>query len=203
MEPFNDLMLLATAAETMERLVLQCPAAAPHSFVSASWVTSFVKEKVAGAELGSSACEPFARMMTKEYGSLTASSAPKERPLLKLLHIEDALLAMSQTACQDSRCTDLRRPILEPLLMRDELFFNQVLSILRPGRSFTVHDPLAFNLILREVQRAHITYPRQLGRFSAHGTKGITEMFDVVGLSPSYFEGLRRGPANTDPEKVH
>ena len=94
------------------------------------------------------------------------------------------------------------RTIVEPELLPDEVQTGFVKRMLRPGRIFTVHDPLAFNCILRELQRAWCA--------TARGTKGMSEMLDIVGLGPpkgahahKVYLDKHRGPASTDPDKVH
>ncbi|KAJ1469085.1 hypothetical protein T484DRAFT_1982930 [Baffinella frigidus] len=133
---------------------------------------------------------------------------PDDGVTRKLAHLEDLLEVLSRTPCQDTR-SDRTRFVVELDLMQDELESGIVTRVLRPGRSLNVPDPLTLDLACRELQRAHPTYPRRRGE-PPHGTKGMTEALDVVGFGPpkdarawGVINGDHRGPASTDPDKVH
>ena len=168
--------------------------AAWSAFVDEAWVKGFV-DALQHATKGDAASVEFARILVEEFGVLNKGDGQ----VLKLVLIDRALLAMSRTLCQDPRCTDLTRTIIEvDLLPGEEL--GGVQRMLRPGRCFTVHDPLAFNCILRALQSKWSA--------AAHGTKSVTEMLDIVGIGPLKSSrgrggvfGNHRGPADTDPNK--
>ena len=137
-----------------------------------------VKEFVAAlprATTGDAAFLECSRWLVEEFGSLSGSSNPRDGPVYKVLLINRALVKMSRTLCFDLRA-DARRFIIEPDLLPDEVLSGRVQRMLRPGRRYTVHDPLAKNCILRELQRTWCP--------GARGTKGLTEMLDACGEGP-------------------
>ncbi|KAJ1471273.1 hypothetical protein T484DRAFT_1844752 [Baffinella frigidus] len=165
-------------------------------FVAEEWVKQLVAGSVQRAEKGDAACKEMATILVKEFGA-----RPGDGAVCKLVYIERALLVMASTPCKDTRLTGPPRPVVELDLLPDEVG-GVVARVLRPGRCYHVHDPLAYNCILRELQRIWCAW--------CHGTKGITEMLDIVGIGPP--KGARahtvrndkhRGPASTDPDKVH
>jgi len=140
----------------------------------------------------------------KGEGAIKGDSA------MKAAIIDMAVIAMSRTKCKDHRC-DEKLSIISTNILLDEQD-GGVQLIFRRGRSLKVNDPLAFNAILREIQRVHPTWPRPKKKpiHPIRGTKGISQIFDACGMGPLAVAHARnvvikdcRGPASTDPNKKH
>jgi hypothetical protein len=177
------------------------------NFVPQDFINDFVK-RVPPFEKLCDTVKEFKIILETEYGAdPDASSLPGRAH--KAAHLEDMLLRMNSTTCQDPRCPDMTKNIIEVRLLPDEATQADVKRVLRPERSFVVIDPLTFNCLFRELQRSHHTYPSNKTKL-ATGTKSITETFEVFGLGPAkgarahnvYKLGLR-GPPSTDPNKIH
>jgi hypothetical protein len=150
----------------------------------------------------------------KEYGPLfytgkigNVSTGVTTATSKKLWHINQALVIMRSLPCQDPRCAGNERTVVECDLFEDETKGEVVDSILCRDRGFTVNDPVFFNVFMREMQRAHPSYPRSEEAI-ARGTKSITDVLNLVGIGPpadahAHKASQYRGFRNTDPNKSH
>ena len=169
-------------------------------FVSREAVTRFV---ACLSVMSTESREACVSVNTNEYGVLTADQQDK------FFIMEGMLTLMSQTLCEDSRCTGTNMPILVADPLPDEVFTGTIQRFLRVERCFTVNDPLFFDLICRRVQDVHPLFPRSRPSRS-RGTKSFSEAFDRAGLGPPVSArahmsriGNHRGPRDTDPDHAH
>ena len=168
-------------------------------YVTEQWVRQFV-EGVPLVGVGDAAYNWYKTAFEHHFGRTA-----RVGPLTKAILIDRLLSAMSSTGCQDPRANNMLN-IVSPDLLHDEGHGAGVQLFLRLGRCFTVNDPLAFNCLLRELQRSHPSWPRT--NTIVRGTKGITQIMEVFGIGPPAESRARnaakyRGEANTDPDKVH
>jgi hypothetical protein len=130
----------------------------------------------------------------------------------KLCAINQVFLAMTRTPVQDPRmlpttgATGPTRNIIQVDRLHDEVV-SGVQRFLRPDRNFTVHDPLAFNMIVREMQAEHPCFHQS--KFPLpKTTKPTSEVLGRVGIGPPeaacvpHKAHLYRGPADTDPKFI-
>ena len=179
-------------------------------YIDKLWVESIVSTISSGTD---EEYIHFHEFMQNEYGQLFETGmignhmyGMKDSVVKKLFYIDKIFMKLSSTPCQDSRCTVKELNIIEPDLFMDEINGN-VPYIMRRGRGFAVHDTLSFNCVMREIQRAHPTFPR-VGVIPARGTKAITDALYLVGLGPpkeahAHNSSHYRGPRSTDPDKTN
>jgi hypothetical protein len=207
--------LCASASAQNKKLKSQAELPWHHTYVNPEEVKAIVDLVPHVAEHGPE-CQEFASIMTKEF-----HACENKGVIRKLVLVDHALMIMTHTLCKDTgtgRCTTFpdvtaSSTIVQPILLPDErVAFDCVSGVkrmLRPGRDFKVNDPLAFNLILRQLQRHHPSWP--IRGANARGTKGITDALDYVGLGPGlHVRGQRvttdpslRGLRDTDPQVRH
>ncbi|KAJ1484242.1 hypothetical protein T484DRAFT_1948215 [Baffinella frigidus] len=186
-------------APTPEHVEEVAPAAT-NEFVDAAWVAGVVRSL---AEVKPQDEIEWKHYLLNQYGVSSGSSAPRTGAVRKLILTDRMLLALSQACCQDTRlAADTWLALVEPdILPGDE---QEETRFLRPGRNFTVHDPLAFNQAFRALQASHPSWPRPRGVPTE--TKGITQPLSALGLgpvesSPWNVKTLHlRGPEDTDPD---
>ena len=176
------------------------------NFVSPQWVEKVVFEMPQYPQ-GSVECVVWKNILINEYGR-SGNDTPYR--VCKVTHIEAFIRSLALLYIQDTRITDKTLKIVEFDLLSDEILGDgttYVKRVLRKGRSFKVNDPVAFNCVFREIQRSHPTYPK---KGNMHGTKGVTEIFDMIGLGPSedahahkVYLKKYRGDPTTDPDKIH
>jgi hypothetical protein len=142
-----------------------------------------------------------------EYAKFARPDSPGVKPniIQKLLAIDKIVFKMSTTPIKDARLlgvagniVTLTYPKVEESMAGDEW-------VLRCGYNIKVNDVMAFNVILRETQRASRSWPA--GGAKAKGTKGITDALGVIGLGPhadatrwNVRSGAFRGFEATDPD---
>jgi hypothetical protein len=152
-------------------------------------------------------CTLWKNILIKEYGRDGTDSRYR---VSKVAHIEAVLRLLAVSYVQDKNIKDRTLKVIEIDTIADEAVEGgsvMIQRILRKGRNFKVHDTVAFNCVFRELQRSHNKYPKREG---AHGTKGLSEMFDMLGLGPNtdarahkvYLKQFR-GDERTDPDKIH
>ena len=175
-------------------------------FVSDLWVKGFIQKipVFTDGELQS-----FHTFLLMEYGAMWQRFAPTDaagipdRMVRKLMIIDKLMLLLSKEACQDSRLDKLHHIVqLSPI--HGESTAAKIGRSLLLGRDFKIGDPLTFNLVMREAQRSHRSWPK--GGSTAKGTKGISEAFSIIGIGPSLNArawnvriGRFRGFEDTDP----
>lgn len=153
----------------------------------------------------------FSKYTNAEYGPLFKTglfgnnpSGLRQTVLAKVWHLNKAFLEMSQMTCLDTRCLISDRTVIELDRFADEIN-GEVEFVFRVGRGFTVNDPLAFNVFMREMQKRHPTFS---GYSDSRGTKGITDTLHLFGIGPpdsahAHAAPHYRGPRSTDPDKSH
>jgi hypothetical protein len=177
-------------------------------FVWEGWVEMFVQNM---PKFTIEETRVFRKFLESEYGELHRRAAPPDAPgltdgVVKKLQILDKLVAlMTVTPCQDTRLVDSKKPIVTLSPVHGEYSPARAGRSLLLGCNITVNDPLAFNLLVRRVQKKHPSWPP--GGASAKGTKGITEPLALIGLGPNadalawkVRNGSYRGFENTDPD---
>jgi hypothetical protein len=167
--------------------------------VSAKWVTELVES--IGVITPADEAE-WSDYLCKQYGVISGSKKPRRGAVCKIILMERVLRALSGVPCQDTRIVE-KSALVQPDIIPGEE--HGVTRFLRPGRNFTVNDPLAFNKTFRALQASHPSWPRVR---PSDGTKGITQPLSALGLGPidSAPWDVRslhlRGPEDTDPEKI-
>ncbi|KAJ1465502.1 hypothetical protein T484DRAFT_1757364, partial [Baffinella frigidus] len=162
---------------------------------------------------GSQSILEFGAYLQDEFGKGFATgmigdilSGLKNYVVQKLIHINALLIHLSHEPVVDPRSGSAEQFIVVPVLMEDEApELGGLKVMLRVGRNFHVKDPLAFNRAFREMQGSLFTYPR---KGVPHGIKGVTDVFDIVGLGlpvgcVTYTAQKWRGPPSTDPTKCN
>lgn len=178
------------------------------AFVQNKWVEDTV-ESVPHYTEESASCLFWKNILVNEYGRNGKDSAGR---VSKVCHIEALLCILARKRCPDLRIMDNNVNVITIESLADETRSGgstKIDRVIRPGRCIVVNDPLAFDLSFREMQRSHPTYPSNRNP-APHGTKGITEVFDMLGLGPpkdahshNVYLHQHRGPASTDPDKIH
>jgi hypothetical protein len=176
-------------------------------YVSPEWV------QVVIAGIGRVSQDELAKMnahlMTGWGSSLDDVTGVQSDPLVKITLIEKVLLCLSQCMCQDTRTDPLNQNlmIVEVVRLSDE--GGGVEQVLRPGHCFHVHDPLAFNLVLRRLQTWHPDWPLPRNNsMLSRTTRGITQPLQALGFGPvkaspsAHSAPGARGPPDTDPDKT-
>jgi len=152
-----------------------------------------------------------AEHMTRDYGEGIIASQQR-----KLSAIEQIFLVLMKTPVQDPRslpdnnpdtAPDAPRYIIQVDKMEDEII-SGVERFLRPGRDFTVHDPLAFNLVVREMIAKHPFFKTNLTQARSRGTTAASEVLARIGIGPpvaavTHSAPKFRGPIETDPKIIH
>jgi hypothetical protein len=178
------------------------------NFVENKWVEDIIQSLPLYPK-NCDSCKTWEKILVDEY---MRDGTDNQSVSCKIVHIEALLRIAAQTKCQDKRLEDLDLKIVDIDTLPDEVMTDGTITIsriLRPGRGFSVRDPLTFNLLFRQMQRTHPTYPSNKTHIQ-HGTKGITEMFDNLGLGPHkeavahrVYLDKYRGFSSTDPDKIH
>jgi hypothetical protein len=171
-------------------------------FVCAKWLSGIVGSI---PEVTAYEVTAWKGYLESHYGTTSGSKKPKDPVVKKIVLINRLLLKLSQVPCQDSRLVEKLNIVQPDIIPGDE---RGVMCFIRPGRNFTVHDPLAFNMVFRELQNSHPGWPRRSSdRKVLVGTTGITEPLSALGLGPVeagpwiFHNSNLRGPEDTDPEK--
>jgi hypothetical protein len=153
-----------------------------------------------------------AEHMTRDYGEGIIASQQR-----KLSAIEQIFLVLMKTPVQDPRSLPDNNPdtapdtapryIIQVDKMEDEII-SGVERFLRPGRDFTVHDPLAFNLVVREMIAKHPFFKTNLTQARSRGTTAASEVLARIGIGPpvaavTHSAPKFRGPIETDPKIIH
>jgi hypothetical protein len=197
---------MSTTQETVDALLLLgTPSEGP---VSAEWVQAVI------ARIGRVSQDELAKMdahlMACWGSSVDGVTGVQRDPLKKIALLERALMLLSEAKCQDTRTENEKTslPIVEVERLPDEA--GGVERVLRPKRQFHVHDPLAFNSVLRRLQHTHPDWPNN-SRFretAPRTTKGITQPLQALGFGPvkgspcTHRIAGARGPPDTDPDKT-
>lgn len=142
-----------------------------------------------------------AEHMTRDYGEGIIASQQR-----KLSAIEQIFLVLMKTPVQDPRSLPDNN-IIQVDKMEDEII-SGVERFLRPGRDFTVHDPLAFNLVVREMIAKHPFFKTNLTQARSRGTTAASEVLARIGIGPpvaavTHSAPKFRGPIETDPKIIH
>ena len=177
-------------------------------FVREDWVEMFVRGM---PKFTNEETRMFRNFLESEYGELHHRVAPLGAPgltdgVVKKLQVLDKLVVlMTMVPCQDTRLVDTKNSIVTLSPVHGEDSPGRAERSLLLGCNITVNDPLAFNLLMRRVQKAHPSWPS--GGASAKGTKGITEPLALIGLGPNAEAtawkvriGSFRGFEETDPD---
>ena len=137
-------------------------------FVDAAWASGLV---AALGGLTRTNEEEWKKYLVDAFGATSGSSAPRKDAVRKAVLMDQMLLALSQQTCQDTRMPAeiAGSAIVVPEMLADDA--APLTRFLRPGRSFRVSDPLAFNVAFRTLQASHPEWPRVRG--SPEGTKGM------------------------------
>jgi len=196
--PEGDTPLPAATPEYVE----EAAGEATDDYVAAAWVAGVVHSV---GQVTPEAEAEWKRYLVEQYGATSGSSKPRTGAVRKIILTDRMLLALSQARCQDARLVaDKGRALVEADILPGEE--EGLTRFLRPGRNFTVHDPLGFNKAFRALQASHPSWPRLRGIPSE--TKGITQPLSALGLGPvdSAPWDVRtrhlRGPEDTDPDKA-
>ena len=128
--------------------------------------------------------------------------------LRKLCVIENVFTTLMETHVQDTRLlpTGSDTAPVRYIIEVDELQHGTFPGFLQPFRCFTVNDPFAFNLIVREMQDKHPSFKSSSMR--PRTTKPTSEVLARIGIGPPYnvaphYAYKIRGPRETDPRRVH